>query len=61
MLTKEQQHTIENSIWVVNTALQKQGLSSDEDLRQSAILYMCKCIVAAFESSYSFGICHIYF
>ena len=44
MLTKEQQHTIEHSIWVVNTALQKQGLSSDEDLRQSAILYMCKCI-----------------
>lgn len=44
MLSKEQQDIIENSIWVVNTALKKQGLQSDEDLRQSALLYMCKCI-----------------
>lgn len=44
MLSTEQQNIIENSIWVVNTALKKQGLQADEDLRQSAILYMCKCI-----------------
>ena len=44
MLSLEQQKTIENSIWVVNTALKKQGLQADEDLRQSAILYMCKCL-----------------
>lgn len=44
MLSNEQQKTIENSIWVVNTALKMQGLQADEDLRQSAILYMCKCL-----------------
>ena len=44
MLSVEQQNTIENSIWVVNTALKNQGLSADEDMRQDAILYMCKCI-----------------
>lgn len=44
MLSSEQQDIIENSIWVVNTALKKQGLQADEDLRQSAILYMCKCL-----------------
>lgn len=44
MLSKEQQNIIENSIWVVNTALKRQGLQADEDLRQSAILYMCKCL-----------------
>lgn len=44
MLSLEQQKTIENSIWVVNTALKRQGLQSNEDLRQSAILYMCKCL-----------------
>jgi DNA-directed RNA polymerase specialized sigma subunit len=44
MLSLEQQSIIENSIWVVNTALKKQGLQKDEDLRQSAILYMCECL-----------------
>lgn len=44
MLSKEQQDIIENSIWVVNTALKQQGLQANEDLRQSAILYMCKCL-----------------
>lgn len=42
-LTIEEQVEIENSIWVVNTALKKQGQSKNEDLRQSAILYMCAC------------------
>lgn len=44
MLSKEQQDIIENSLWVVNTALKRQGLQTDEDLRQSAILYMCRCL-----------------
>lgn len=44
MLNVEQQTIIENSIWVVNTALKRQGLSADEDLRQSALLYMCSCL-----------------
>lgn len=44
MLSLEQQKNIEDSLWVVNTALKRQGLQADEDLRQSAILYMCKCL-----------------
>lgn len=44
MLTNEQQEIITNSIWVVNTALKRQNLSYNEDLRQDAILYMCKCL-----------------
>lgn len=43
-LTANQQSIIENSLWVVNTALKRQGLSCNEDLRQQAILYMCKCL-----------------
>ena len=44
MLSIEQQKTIQESIWIVNTVLKAQKLSHDEDLRQSAILYMCKVI-----------------
>lgn len=44
-LTAIQQKEIEDSVWVVNTALKRQGLSSNEDLRQSAILYMCECLL----------------
>src|SRR5574344_1642765 len=44
MLTAEQQNIIENSIWVVNTALKRQGLTYNKDLRQSAIVYMCECL-----------------
>lgn len=44
MLTFEEQNIIENSLWIVNTALKKQGLQGNEDLKQSAVLYMCKCI-----------------
>lgn len=44
MLSKEQQEIINNSIWVVNCALKKQGLQNNEDLKQSAILYMCRCL-----------------
>lgn len=45
MLTQEQQQTIENSLWIVNTALKEQNLQGDEDLKQDAILYMCKCLL----------------
>lgn len=45
MLTAEQQNIIENSIWVVNTALKRQGLTYNKDLRQSAIVYMCECLM----------------
>lgn len=44
MLSDEQRKIIEDSLWVVNTALKKQHLQYDDDMRQSAILYMCKCI-----------------
>ena len=44
-LTAIQQKEIEDSEWVVNTALKRQGLSCNEDLRQSAILYMCECLL----------------
>ena len=46
-LTDFQQKTIEDSIWIVNTVLQKLGLNccpDTEDLRQTAILHMCKVI-----------------
>lgn len=45
MLTQEQQQTIEDSLWIVNTALKDQNLQGNEDLKQDAILYMCKCLL----------------
>lgn len=42
-LTPAQKRDVENSIWVVNTALKRLGHSRDEDLRQQALLYMCRC------------------
>ena len=44
-LTNEQQKQIENSLWVVNTVLKKQGIDYNEDMRQSAIMYMCECLL----------------
>lgn len=43
MLTNEQRQMVESSIWVVNTALKKQGLECDKDLKQDALLCMCQC------------------
>lgn len=43
-LNTQQQILIENSLWIVNTVLKKQGLAQSEDLRQSAIMYMCECL-----------------
>ena len=37
-------HFIFSGDKTINTALKKQGLQENEDLRQSAILYMCKCL-----------------
>ena len=44
-LTCEQQQVIENTQWIVNTVLKKYGASFDNDLRQSALLYMCECML----------------
>ena len=43
MLNDEQRKMVESSVWVVNTALKKQGLEKNKDLKQDALLYMCKC------------------
>ena len=43
MLSSKQREMVESSIWVVNTALKKQGLQKDKDLKQDALLYMCQC------------------
>lgn len=43
MLNDEQRRLVETSIWVVNTVLKKQGLEGNKDLKQDALLYMCKC------------------
>ena len=43
-LTQQQQDEIERSLWIVNTALKKQNLERDKDLRQDAIIHLCKCI-----------------
>lgn len=43
MLNDEQRQMVESSIWVVNTALKKQGLECDKDLKQDALLCMCQC------------------
>lgn len=44
MLSLEEKNIIEDSTWIVNTVLKRQGLQCDDDIRQSAYLYMCKCI-----------------
>lgn len=43
MLNSEQREMVESSVWVVNTALKRQGLERDKDLKQDALLYMCQC------------------
>jgi RNA polymerase sigma factor (sigma-70 family) len=46
VLSKNEQEIVTKSLWVVNTAFKKLGLpiKENEDLRQDAILYMCKCV-----------------
>ena len=44
MLNADQQATIENSYWVVNTILKEQRLQANEDMRQAALLFMCECM-----------------
>lgn len=43
-LTAEQQGLIEKSQWIVNDVLKYYGVGYDNDLRQAAMLYMCKCL-----------------
>ena len=49
-MTPQQQQTIIDSEWIVNTALKRQGIIS-EDLKQDALLYMCK-LVDRFDASF---------
>ena len=49
-MNDEQRQIVENSAWIVNTVLQRQGLAYDEDLRQEAYLHLCKCVVRFDES-----------
>ena len=44
MLTQDQQDKIINSEWVINSVLNKLGCLGNEDLKQSAWMYMCQCI-----------------
>ena len=44
-LSIEQQQTILDTLWVVNSVLKKQKRVYDEDLRQTAIIYLCKCLM----------------
>ena len=44
MLSKDQQKIIEESLWIVDAVLKRQGFTDDEDLRQDTVLYMCKCL-----------------
>lgn len=43
-LTSEQQKTILNSMWVVNTVLKELGESGNQDLKQFAVLSLCECL-----------------
>lgn len=43
MLSKEQQEMVEDAMWVVNWVLKEQNLWGNEDLRQDALLYLCRC------------------
>lgn len=47
MLSAEQQEIVasEDSLKLVNSILKKLGIKNDEDLRQDAMYYLCKCIV----------------
>lgn len=44
-LSIEQQQMILDTLWVVNSVLKKQKRVYDEDLRQTAIIYLCKCLL----------------
>lgn len=44
MLSAEQQQIIQDSVKIVNTVLKRMGIKRNEDLRQEAILHLCKRI-----------------
>ena len=43
-LSNKEKEIIQNSLWVVNSALKSLKLERDKDLRQDCILYMCHCL-----------------
>lgn len=43
-LSIEQQGMVESALWVVNFALKQYNQPHNEDLKQSTILYLCKCV-----------------
>lgn len=43
-MTNEQRQVVEKSQWIVNDVLKHYGRAYDNDMRQSALLYMCKCV-----------------
>lgn len=43
-LSNNEKEIIQNSLWVVNSALKSLKLDKDSDLRQDCILYMCRCL-----------------
>lgn len=45
MLTNKQREIIEQSTWVVDTALKRLGYK-DNDLRQMGLCYMCRCMLS---------------
>ena len=44
-MTAEQQQTILDTLWIGDNALRRQKRAYDEDLRQVAIIYLCKCLL----------------
>lgn len=44
-LNDKQRKIIEDSMWIINTVLKKNNLTKDLDLKQTATLYMCKCLL----------------
>lgn len=44
MLTESEKEIVLNSLWVVNSVLKELGESSNQDLRQFGIMYMCQCL-----------------
>lgn len=44
MLTEAQKQTIENSLWIVNSVLKKQGIEANADMRQLAEICLIESI-----------------
>lgn len=44
MLSDEQKKIVLESEWIINSILKRLGINGNEDYKQEASLYMCKCI-----------------